>query len=118
MIKNCALCGKEFETYQKLQKYCSLECAHKGYHRNNAENARRYRKRIRDQKLAKAQDKPTKPLSEWVKEAAECNLDYGSYRTLIEMQGKTFEELKATAPSRTPPIHQRSQGSVRTGRAK
>lgn len=35
-----------------------------------------------------------KPMDEWIREARECDLDYGTYRTLIE-QGKTFEQVKA-----------------------
>lgn len=35
-----------------------------------------------------------KPMDEWIREASECGLDYGTYRTLIE-QGKTFEQVKA-----------------------
>lgn len=42
---------------------------------------------------------PQKSLAEWCREAAECGLDYGNYRALINM-GKTFEELKAQAESR------------------
>ena len=37
----------------------------------------------------------TKSLDDWIREAAECNLDYGNYRAQIELFGKTFEELKA-----------------------
>ncbi len=34
-----------------------------------------------------------KKLSEWAREAQACDLDYGTYRALIE-SGKTLEEIK------------------------
>lgn len=34
-----------------------------------------------------------KPMDEWIREASECGLDYGTYRTLIE-QGKTLSKSK------------------------
>lgn len=46
-------------------------------------------------KVAKAEGKPTKSLAEWVREARECNLDYGTYRGLVEQCGMTFAEIKA-----------------------
>ncbi|MBR3499709.1 MAG: hypothetical protein IKO05_12115 [Selenomonadaceae bacterium] len=39
-----------------------------------------------------------------MREARECNLDYGNYRALIAA-GKTYEELKATADTRTAVKH-------------
>ena len=103
-VKNCLYCGKEFATgsYSAHKKYCSSRCADRAYYERTISNTASHRARIEVQKVAKAEKKPVKPLSEWVKEAAECNIDYGTYRTLIEMQGKTFDELKATAPTRTP----------------
>lgn len=38
MIKNCALCGREFEATANAQKYCSDECRQEGFR----ESARRY----------------------------------------------------------------------------
>lgn len=35
-----------------------------------------------------------KPLDEWIREASECGLDYGTYRQLRE-SGKSYDELKA-----------------------
>lgn len=49
-----------------------------------------------------------KTLEDWVREARECNLDYGNYRALIAA-GKTFEELKATAGTRTAGEHAHKQ---------
>lgn len=54
-----------------------------------------YNKAAVQKKVDEATGKPTKTLSDWAREAAECGLDYGNYRALIERQGKTFEELKA-----------------------
>lgn len=58
-------------------------------------------------KVDEAEGKPVKALSAWCKEADECNLDYGTYRTLVELHGKTFEELKAQAETRCLPTHSR-----------
>ena len=38
----------------------------------------------------------SKSLERWALEARECNLDYGTYRRLIE-SGKTYGELRARA---------------------
>ena len=50
----------------------------------------------------------SKTLSDWVREADECNLDYGTYRALRE-SGKSFDELKAQAEQR--PINAHSRGN-------
>lgn len=86
----CKFCGRELKPDPKHphQKYCSEKCRnrfvqglfhlHPGY--------------------------VDKSLSDWVREAAECNLDYGAYRALRNL-GKSFEELKATAANRQMPTH-------------
>lgn len=51
-------------------------------------------------KISAGKSKSNKTLSEWCREAAECNLDYGNYRALIEHCGKTYKELKDTADTR------------------
>ena len=111
-LNTCAECGKLFKPTSPNQQYCSQAC------RDNANSttclhcsklfvahdshtlfcSRLCYDEFRHKQKRKAQVKG-KSLSEWQREAAECNLDYGSYRGLIE-QGKTFEELKAQAISR------------------
>lgn len=88
--KRCEECGREFETRNATQRYCSQQCAEI------------YNKPKSPPKLhPKTQGKT---LSDWCREAADCNLDYGNYRALIE-SGKTFEELKARANSRQAQCH-------------
>ena len=89
--RKCACCGRVFTPMNgKLhQMFCSQAC----------------REKFQSEKLKKK----SKPLELWTKEAAECNLDYGSYRALINA-GKTFEELKATSHLRTLPTHAKLQG--------
>lgn len=62
---------------------------------------------MKKEALKETEGKPVKTLSAWCKEADECNLDYGAYRTLVELHGKTFEELKAQAGTRCLPTHSR-----------
>ena len=59
------------------------------------EEQRQAKLRQKNLKVDKATGKPIKTLDDWCREAAECGLDYGTYRTLVEAQGKTFAELKA-----------------------
>ena len=94
----CPICHKEFSPRNIEQKFCSEECRKK---------ARKIEmRRLLGRNAAKQVNEQSKPktLAEWCKEAAECNLDYGNYRALIE-SGKTFEELKARADSRQFQIH-------------
>lgn len=83
--KRCEECGREFETRLSTQRYCSQQCAKIC---NKPKSTAKSQTRRHD-----------KTLADWCKEAAECNLDYGTYRGLIEA-GKTFDELKARADSR------------------
>lgn len=94
----CPICHKKFAPVYNAQKFCSDECRTKA----TLEKSRR----LHSQKAAKRVNEQSKPktLADWCKEAAECNLDYGNYRALIE-SGKTFEELKARADSRQLPTH-------------
>lgn len=39
--------------------------------------------------------KPVKKLEDWEREARECGVDYGTYRGLVTVFGKTKEEIKA-----------------------
>ena len=87
----CPQCGKEFIPVSAHQKFCCYACGDRYRH-------------------GRPKPKPKskgKSLDDWAREAAECNLDYGTYRALIQ-QGKSFDELKATADSRHPPAHQRN----------
>lgn len=59
------------------------------------EDRRQAKLRQKNLKVDKATGKPIKTLDDWCREAAECGLDYGTYRTLVELHGKTFAELKA-----------------------
>lgn len=76
MLIKCAHCGKKFEPNRATQIYCGTNC------RANA-----YRK-------WKPRKKPSRPLRQWLEEAAACGMSYGKYRCAIEQLGKTFEELK------------------------
>ncbi len=99
-------CGKEFtpKTYNHI--YCSTRCSDIARERRHC----RYdyiSKPCVPKFKAKPQPKhtkSTKTLEQWAREAAECNLDYGTYRGLIQL-GKTYEELKATADNRHLPAH-------------
>lgn len=88
-IGYCANCGKPFRVThsQQAQKFCSKECY---------EEVRRHYQRLPRESH----------LSELAAAAAECNLDYGTYRALLKA-GKTHEELKAQAPNRQVGAHQR-----------
>lgn len=85
----CRRCGKEYWR-TGTQIYCP-DC-------RKLLNYSKYKKLH-----PKPKPKPAKPLDAWIKEARECNLDYGTYRTLIQI-GKTFEELKSTASLRPLPL--------------
>lgn len=45
-----------------------------------------------------------KSLDDWCREASLCNLDYGTYRALIQA-GKSFDDLHKLADRRNPQIH-------------
>ena len=98
----CVGCGKIFapDTKHPHQKFCSDEC------REHARRLRRTKKIFLDEqeKLTPKKQPGEKTLEDWVREARECNLDYGNYRALIAA-GKTYEELKATADTRTAGEH-------------
>ena len=86
----CKFCGCELKHGAKhpWQKFCSDKC------RN------RFEKGLFHLKPGYG----NKSLSDWVHEARECNLDYGTYRALRNL-GKSFEELKATADTKRVPTH-------------
>lgn len=125
----CKICGREFETKSSRKQCCSEACSLQNSYNHCRERYYRVRKPAREAARAAASSsasvsasvserkrgklepppapaEPKKPMSEWVKEAAECNLDYGTYRAFRNM-GKTYEELKATASSRQAAAHNR-----------
>ena len=107
MIKTCQKCGQPFETNRPAKLFCPV-CNDAAWIERRRERDRVYRSwRLMKSKVDAAVGKPTKSLTEWSNEAAECNLDYGTYRALIE-QGKTFDELKAQRDHR--PVHMHAHG--------
>ena len=101
----CLNCGKEFKTFRFWQKFCSEKCG-KSYRRE------KFVKPENEPKPApKPKPKQYKTLSDWAREADECNLDYGTYRGLITA-GKTFEELKAVSDNRAIATHARKGRNV------
>jgi len=52
LIKVCEICGKEYQTSCKIQKYCSEECADHGALLRQREYRARYPEKIRRQNLA------------------------------------------------------------------
>ncbi len=89
------MCGKEFETRRKHQKYCSYECSTQA----NLQQQKEYQ--LTHKRAPKPEPKPAvkpkkikKPLSEWIAEAAACGLSYGRYRAAVEQLGLSLEELK------------------------
>ena len=125
--KICPCCKEEFFAFNNRQIFCSKSCAGK-YRRQTAEqricefcgkpflvNKNNPAQKFCSTKCYNAaRTKPKEPppvvrvdktFDDWVREADECNLDYGNYRALIEIMGKTYEELKATADQRTIALH-------------
>ena len=106
----CETCGEEFKPKNSGQKYCCLACYLKAKYRKRAQrfNAERAheQKAVNDATVRNLQKKlNTRSFADWQREAAECNMDYGNYRAQIEVFGKTYEELKATADRRQVPNH-------------
>lgn len=107
MIKTCQKCGKSFETHRSKKLFCPV-CYEEAWRERKREQGRLTHELILTKtKVAQSIGAPTKTLDEWCREAAECNLDYGTYRTLVEMQGKTFEKLKAQNQNRSVSLHAR-----------
>lgn len=86
----CEVCGKEYEGFP-TSKYCA-ECSIKV---RREQSTQRYRRPKQEKPEPPALNKPEKTLDDWLREARACNLDYGSYRSLVEKGGMTFEEIKA-----------------------
>lgn len=78
----CRNCGNEFKPDNSGKIFCCREC---------------YVEYCSAKKAAAkkpAAKNDGKTLGQWVREAKECGLDYGTYRAYLNM-GKTYEELKA-----------------------
>ena len=91
--RTCKNCGEKF-TDVYAAKYCSKKCRNEAIKKEQAKQA-----------MAKATGEKVKTIADWTREARECNMDYGTYRGLIEQCGRTYEELKATAGSRAAKYH-------------
>ena len=107
VMKKCAACGKEFTPCNRRQKYCSPNC-YDETHKKQAYDYKILQRQTPAQKRAqdvtdKQVKRPTKTLNDWAREAADCGLDYGTYRAFIA-QGKTFEQIK---DSRAIQVHGR-----------
>lgn len=113
MTKNCALCGKEFETQTPNRKYCSPECRQKAqvYYKICPFCDKEFKTRYKHQIYCSAQCHKKKVIAdcsatykkhvsspsnfdERIKQADACGLSYGNYVAQLRL-GKTFEELKA-----------------------
>lgn len=103
--KTCPTCGKNFETMRTDKIYCSEDCQRFATKKSIAFNRMQ-------EKIAKAEGKSTKTLSDWEREASECNLDYGTYRGLIAA-GKTYDELKVLYSDRATPAHSHASNGSR-----
>lgn len=92
----CVKCGREF-TGMAHQKTCD-DCLAE----QKRETQRRIQERYDKQRQVTKPKSTGKSLDDWAREAAQCNLDYGTYRALIAA-GRTFEQLKAE--QRSPQFH-------------
>lgn len=131
MTKTCMRCGREFEANHGSTKYC-VPCRHdvkresdvryrathpkptiKPWDVEQPKSQPRFQtdKAVTKKKVDEAQGKPVKTLSEWCREADDCNLDYGTYRALIA-SGKTFEQLKAERRNPQPHSHCRIHKTI------
>lgn len=94
----CQVCGVEFKPKVGRQYTCSPECS-KELGRRRVREKEHYKtakaKEIVTKAVAQAENKPVKKPEDWVREADECGIDYGTYRGLAEVFGKTKEEIKA-----------------------
>ena len=100
-LKTCEYCGKSFTPKCDSRRFCSRKCYGA---------ARKKQTALLHEQAAELElnpPVPSKSLADWIREATECNLDYGSYRGLIDA-GKSFDELKALASSRSQRVHSHS----------
>lgn len=105
-IRRCALCGKKFTPKKRSQRFCSVVCRCKLNSRHDYISKPKI-------KLKPSKSKPTKPLDEWIREARACNLDYGTYRALIE-HGKTFDELFSERDKHSAAAHAHIHAHIHT----
>lgn len=80
MIKNCEICGKEFETKRDYQKYCSKACRLK---------QNRSLERERTEKKRTERKTKNKSLTNAAVEARAMGMTYGQYQAM-----KTIEMLR------------------------
>lgn len=99
----CENCGGEFKPIRHNQKFCSRKCRERFHFDPSTFTPQNTNPEEIPTCKQKIKALPKKTLAEWLSEAAACNLDYGTYRALISA-GKTFDELKATADTRQPPL--------------
>ena len=138
-LRKCPICDNEFTPNTNAQKYCSSLCCERAHGHPNVREHQctckrcgkkfvaawncahcpkcaeliRQEKNAAQMKVDTATGKPVKTLAEWSREASERNLDYGTYRGLIEQCGRIYEELKATADNRAAKYHAHaSKGSA------
>lgn len=77
----------------------------------------RQKKELVTKAVAQAEKKPVKTVADWEREADECGIDYGTYRGLVTVFGKTKEEIKAMY-GRSEMAHAHAgQSTRRAGRA-
>lgn len=109
-IKKCANpnCGQEFITKNPAKKFCSRKCQDICYRPIQRQKQREYRKNTAStfskQRDSNIKRKLGKTIEQWLAEAKQCNLDYGTYRALIN-SGKSFSDLQAIANHRQIPTH-------------
>ncbi|MBR1804805.1 MAG: hypothetical protein IJ774_00305 [Selenomonadaceae bacterium] len=101
MIRICERCGTQFDETH-FAKYCPA-CRPIVKNTRLPERIKLNQAVIRN-RVDEAQGKTVKTISDWAREADECNLDYGTYRALIAA-GRTFEQLKAEHRSPQPHSH-------------
>ena len=90
LSKTCEFCGNSFKPRHYNSRFCSRVCC------------------LAWRRHESPPDKPpisNQPsLSDLVKQATLCNLDYGNYRALLNT-GLTFEQILAQADRRNPAVH-------------
>ncbi len=82
--RKCEMCGAEFIPSRGGQLMCA-KCIRE----------ERQKKELVTKAVEQAENKPVKKPEDWEREARECGIDYGTYRGLVTVFGKTKEEIKA-----------------------
>lgn len=79
ITKTCALCGKQFETYNNDQKYCSKACYHK--------------KPKKQKKEEQHKTMPEVPLARRCEIAKKHGMSYGQMDAYLRLNGKTWMDM-------------------------